>query len=173
MSLVASLVSLVAAVRARVLDRGACGPLADRHAAAAARRELAGHLLDAALLLRIGVDVGQHHHGCCLLELVHVHLEQLHRGPAGSGQSARHARARRRGQNASWAAHHPHPAARGELVYLVFGVGRPVPHLENGLLKIFRLVCGSSAQAPSCWRERRRQLSCAAAAGGLAEWPRA
>jgi hypothetical protein len=36
---VASLVSLVAAVRARVLDRGACGPLADRHAAAAARRE--------------------------------------------------------------------------------------------------------------------------------------
>jgi hypothetical protein len=58
-------------------------------------------------------------------------------------------------------------------VYLVFGVGRPVPHLENGLLKIFRLVCGSSAQAPSCWRERRRQLSCAAAAGGLAEWPRA
>ena len=36
-----------------------------------------------------------------------------------------------------------------------------------------RKVCGSSAQAPSCWRERRRQLSCAAAAGGLAEWPRA
>ena len=68
--LVASLVSLVAAVRARVLDHGACGPLADRRAAAAARRELAGHLLDAALLLRIGVDVGQHHHGCCLLELV-------------------------------------------------------------------------------------------------------
>ena len=35
------------------------------------------------------------------------------------------------------------------------------------------MVCGSSAQAPSCWRERRRQLSCADAAGGLAEWPRA
>ena len=47
MPLVASLVSLVAAVRARVLERGACGPLADRHAAAAARRELAGHLLEA------------------------------------------------------------------------------------------------------------------------------
>jgi len=62
--LVASLVSLVAAVRARVLDHGACGPLADRRAAAAARRELAGHLLDAALLLRIGVDVG--HHTCPL-----------------------------------------------------------------------------------------------------------
>ena len=58
MPLVASLASLVATVRARVLDRGACGPLADRHAAAAARRKLAGHLLDAALLLRIGDDVG-------------------------------------------------------------------------------------------------------------------
>ena len=32
-------------MRARVLDRGACGPLADRRAAAAARRERAGHLL--------------------------------------------------------------------------------------------------------------------------------
>ena len=29
------------------IERGACGPLADRHAAAAARRELAGHLLEA------------------------------------------------------------------------------------------------------------------------------
>ena len=45
MPLAASLASLVAAMRARVLDRGACGPLADRRVAAAARRELAGHLL--------------------------------------------------------------------------------------------------------------------------------
>ena len=64
-----------ASTAARVLDRGACGPLADRNAAAAARRELAGHLLDAALLLRIGVDVGGHHHGCCLLELVRVLMQ--------------------------------------------------------------------------------------------------
>ena len=41
--LVAALTSLVAAVRARVLDRGTCDLLADRRAAAAARRELAGH----------------------------------------------------------------------------------------------------------------------------------
>ena len=47
---------------------------------------------------------------------------------------------------------------------MIFGVDQHVPHLENGLLKIFRLVCGSSAQAPSCWRERRRQTSWAAAA---------
>ena len=56
--------------------------------------------------------------------------------------------------------------AQGELLYMIFGVDQHVPHLENGLLKIFRLVCGSSAQAPSCWRERRRQTSWAAAAGG-------
>ena len=56
---------------------------------------------------------------------------------------------------------------------MIFGVDQHVRHVENGLLKIFRLVCGSSAQAPSCWSERRRQTSWAAAAGGLAEWPRA
>ena len=50
------------------------------------------------------------------------------------------------------------------MVCLVFGAGQHVAHLENGLLEIFRLVCGSSAQAPSCWRERRRQTSWAAAA---------
>ena len=41
MPLVTSLALPVAAVRARGLGRGACGPLADRRAAAAARRELA------------------------------------------------------------------------------------------------------------------------------------
>ena len=65
---------------------------------------------------------------------------------------------------ASWAAHNPHHAAQGELVSSVFGVDQLVRHVENGLLEIFRLVCGSSAQAPSCWRERRRQTSWAAAA---------
>ena len=50
------------------------------------------------------------------------------------------------------------------MVCLVFGVDQLVRHVENGLFEIFRLVCGSSAQAPSCWRERRRQTSWAAAA---------
>ena len=59
---------------------------------------------------------------------------------------ARRARPRRRGQSASWAAHHPHAPAQGELLYVIFGVDQHVPHLENGLLKIFRLVCGSSAR---------------------------
>ena len=147
-----------------------CGPLADRRAAAAARRELAARAHCALLLLRNDVLLST----CsmvaagrcwCLLVTNSSIKVQLTR----ASQSARHARARRRGQNASWAAHHPPPAARGALVYLVFGVGQHVAHLENGLLKIFRLVCGSSAQAPSCWRERRRQTSWAAAAG--AAWP--
>ena len=49
--LVATL-AFVAAVRARVLDRGACDLLADRRAAAAARRELAARPHCALLLLR-------------------------------------------------------------------------------------------------------------------------
>ena len=166
MPLVASLASLVAAMRARVLDRGACGPLADRRVDAAARRELAGHLLAAAPMWRIvwvssmitkaaagwswGLGIKNLSFVMCVAQ-----------SPV---QLARHARARRRGQNASWAAHNPHHAAQGELVSLVFGVDQLVRHVENGLLEIFRLVCGSSAQAPSCWRERRRQTSWAAAA---------
>ena len=51
--------------------------------------------------------------------------------------SLRHARARRRGQSASWAAHHPHAPAQGELLYVIFRVDQLVLHLENGLLKIF------------------------------------
>ena len=56
---------------------------------------------------------------------------------------------------------------------MIFGADQHVRHVENGLLTIFRLVCGASAQVPSCGSERRRQTSWAAAAGGLAEWPRA
>ena len=51
MPLVASLALPVAAVRARGLDRGACDLLADRRAAAPARRELAGRLLLVSFLL--------------------------------------------------------------------------------------------------------------------------
>ena len=65
---------------------------------------------------------------------------------------------------AAWLAAQREPAARARVVCLVFGVDQLVRHAENGLFEIFRLVCGSSAQAPSCWRERRRQTSWAAAA---------
>ena len=53
---------------------------------------------------------------------------------------------------------------------LVFGVVQLARHVEDGLLEFFPLVCGSSAPAPSCWRERRRQTSWAAAAVLLAKW---
>jgi hypothetical protein len=43
-------------------------------------------------------------------------------------------------------------------------------HVENGLLEIFRSVCGSSTPASSCQDERRRQTSGAAAAVLLAKW---
>jgi len=173
MPLVASLASLVAAMRARVLDRGACGHLADRRVAAAAPSRACWP--SACCCTNVAECVGgEHdHQGCCWLELGLGHQEPLVRDVRGPAQLARRARPRRRGQSASWAAHNPHAPAQGELLYVIFGVDQHVPHLENGLLKIFRLVCGSSAQAPSCWRERRRQTSWAAAAGGLAEWPRA
>ena len=96
--LAASLALAVTTVRAPRLDREACGRLADRCDAAAARRELAGHLLGAALLWRIGLDVGQDHHSCWLLELELGHHEPLHRGAPGPAQLARHARARRQGR---------------------------------------------------------------------------
>ena len=166
MPLVASLVSLVAAMRARVLGHGACGPLADRRVDAAARREhcwpsacCCTNVADCVVSSMITKAAAGWSWGLSIKSLSFV---MIVRGPA---QLARRARARRRGQNASWAAHNPHPAAQGELVSLVFGVDQPVRHVENGLLEIFRLVCGSSAQAPSCWRERRRQTSWAAAAG--------
>ena len=172
MPLVASLVSLVAAMRARVLGRGACGPLADRRVDAAARREHCWPSACCCTNVAEYVGVEHDHQGCCWLELGLGHQEPLVRDVRGPAQLARRARPRRRGLSASWAAHNPHPPAQGELLHVIFGVDQLVPHLENGLLKIFRLVCGSSAQAPSCWSERRRQTSCAAAAGGLAEWPR-
>ena len=173
MPLVSSLASLVAAMRARVLDRGACGHLADRRVDAAARRERCWPSSCSCTNVAQSVGVEHDHQGCCWLELGPGHQEPLVRDVRGPAQLARRARPRRRGLSASWAAHNPQAPAQGELVSMVFGVGQLVPHLENGLLKIFRLVCGSSAQAPSCWSERRRQTSWAAAAGGLAEWPRA
>ena len=72
--------------------------------------------------------------------------------------------------SASWAAHQLRPAARGDVACLVFGVVQLARHVEDGLLEFFPLVRGSSAPAPSCWRERRRQTSGAAAAMLLAEW---
>jgi hypothetical protein len=65
---------------------------------------------------------------------------------------------------AGWRGLQRHPAAQGRVACVDSGVGRLVRHVENGLLEIFLAVCGSSAPAPSCWVERSRQTSWAAAA---------
>ena len=72
---------------------------------------------------------------------------------------------------AAWLAVQWEPAARVSMVCLAFRVGQLVLRVEwrTASSRSFDCVCGSSAQAPSCWHERRRQTSWAAAAGGLAE----
>ena len=71
---------------------------------------------------------------------------------------------------AGWRGLQRHPAAQGRVACVDSGVGRLVRHVVNGLLEIFLAVCGSSAPAPSCWVERSRQTSWAAAAALLAKW---
>ena len=170
MPLVFSLVALVAAMRVRGLDRGACGPLADRHAAAAARRELAGHLLLVVLVWRNGwvssmitkaaacwswclsiVDssiTGHLARTSSLDVLVLVGEVRMQAVLHTDGILLLKNMWRACGLR-SW----PACSACGER-----------PHRD--LLS----VCGSSAPAPSCWDERRWQTSCAAVAVLLAEW---
>ena len=169
MPLVSSLVALVAAMRVRGLDRGACGPLADRRAAAAARRELAGHLLLAVLVWRNGwlssmITKAAACWSWCLSitnSFITAHLARASSfdvlvlvGEVRM-QAVLHTDGILLLKN----------MRRG----LVFGVGQLVLHVENGLIEIFLSVCGSSAPVPSCWDERRWQTSCAAAVL-LAEW---
>ena len=159
----ASLAPAVTAVRAPRLDRMTRDRLADRCAAAAAHHELTGHLPCVAhrwrkRSWRSSCNMVAAGRCWCLSTMnssVTVHLAQANSldmlALVGEvrGQAGLHP--------------HPHPPARGELPYVIFRVGQRVPHLENGLLMIFRLVRGSSAPAPSCWCERRRQTSWAAA----------
>ena len=159
----ASLAPAVTAVRAPRLDRMACDRLTDRCAAADARHELTGHLPCAAHRWRKRgwsstcnmVAAGRCRCLSAMNSSITVHLAK----PNSLDMLALVGEVRRQaGQH-----NHPHPPARGELLYVIFRVGQRVLHLENGLLTIFRLVCGSSAPAPSCWCERRRQTSWAAA----------
>ena len=93
MPLVASLASLVAAMRARVLDRGACGPLADRRVDAAARRAACWPSACCCTNVAETVGVEHDHQGSCRLELGLGHQEPLVRDVRGPVQLARHARA--------------------------------------------------------------------------------
>ena len=118
MPLVASLVSLVVAMRARVLGHGACGPLADRRVDAAARREHCWPSACCCTNVADCVGVEHDHQGCCWLELGLGHQEPLVRDVRGPAQLARRARARRRGQNASWANNREHTSRGTTLKYV-------------------------------------------------------
>ena len=67
-----------------------------------------------------------------------------------------------------WCAVQRHPDAQVRVAYLASGVGQLGLHVENGLLEILLLVCGSTTPAPSCQDERLQQTSRAAAAPQLA-----
>jgi len=56
---------------------------------------------------------------------------------------------------AGWHALQRQPAAPADVACSASGCGQLVLHVENGLLEIFLLVCGSSTPAWSCQDERR------------------
>eukprot|EP00964_Phaeocystis_antarctica_P101688 scaffold67169_cov68-Phaeocystis_antarctica.AAC.1 len=90
MALVSSLAALVAAVRARGLDRGACvRPSRRPPRCCCCSSRTCWPSASCCTGMAEWVDVEHDHQGCCLLELVPVHHEQLHHGPPGSGQFAR------------------------------------------------------------------------------------
>ena len=82
----------------RLVLVGACDLLADRCVAAAARRELAGHLPCVPHLWRKKDVSITSTNACCWLVLVPVRRERFHRGAPGPAQLARRARARLRGR---------------------------------------------------------------------------
>ena len=68
---------------------------------------------------------------------------------------------------ACWHNQHRELPAPADVACSASRFGQLVLHVENGLLKIFLSVCGSSTPAPSCQDERRRQMSFAAAAAAV------
>ena len=62
------------------------------------------------------------------------------------------------------------PAAAALEASAAFGIGVRVLNVENGILKIFNLVCGRSAAAPKRPNQSGRRTSGANAAVLLAEW---
>ena len=153
----------VTAVRASLLDRVACGRLAGRFAAAAARRELAGHLLCVPHIWRnrswsstgIRAAAGLWWSLSIMNLSIVVHLAQ----PSSLDMLVLVGKVGCAGRLAV----QRHPATRVSVASVDSGVDQHVRHVENGLFEISLSVCGTSTPAPSCRDEWRRQ-SCAAAA---------
>ena len=62
------------------------------------------------------------------------------------------------------------PAVAGLDTSAAFGTGIRVRHVENLLVEILNLLCGTSAAVPERSSQSRRRTSCTAAAVLLAEW---
>ena len=155
-------------VRVRGLDPAACDLLADRGVAAAARRELAGHLPCVQQLWRNNQHCNAGHMQLCWLVLVlrgHGLLIVMSKTQPSSiivpGFICESV-------VACWHNQAREPPATSRCGCLASRFGQLDLHVENGLLEIFPSGCGSSTPAPSCQDERRQQTSCAAAAGRVA-----
>ena len=170
MSVAALGVVSVTAVRVRGLVAGGCGFVNGLRAAAAARRGRAERLQLAVDLWRNAATFSRHQ--CCL--------------PAGIGacshdELARHdvhdaARRARRVQSQAqrqwWPAFTASigPAVAGLDTSAAFGVDLRVRHVENLLLTVLNLLCGTSVAASKRSSQSRRRTSCTAAAELLADW---
>ena len=161
----------VTTVRVRGLDPAACDLLADRGVAAAARRELAGHLPCVQQLWRNNQHCNAGHMQLCWLVLVlrgHGLLIVMSKTQPSSiivpGFICESV-------VACWHNQHRELPAPADVACSASRFGQLVLHVENGLLEIFLAVCGSSTPASSCQDERRqhdelcRYCCCAAA------WP--
>ena len=161
-------------MRGRGLDPAACDLLADRCVAAAACRELAGHLPCVPQLWRNNCNIAMLHMQLCWLVLVLRGHGLLHRDVQDPAQLDHRARPHLRvgcgvlaqpGTRASW------QSCTSRWACSASRFGRLALHVENGLLEIFPSVRGSSTPASNCQDERRQQLSFCCCCCCAAAWP--
>ena len=155
----------------RGLDPAACDLLADRCVAAAARRELAGHLPCVQQLWRNNQHCNAGHMQLCWLVLVlrgHGLLIVMSKTQPSSiivpGFICESV-------VACWHNQHRELPAPADVACSASRFGQLVLHVENGLLEIFLAVCGSSTPASSCQDERRQHDELCRCYCCAAAWP--
>ena len=170
MSVSRLVVVLAAAVRVRGLVAGGCGLINGRRAAAAARRGRPEHLLLAVQLWRNGATL--HRHQCCLPAGIGAcsHDELADHGAQDAAAFAGRVDYQAQRQCCSTCTTSIEPAAAALVTAAAFGTGIRVRHVENLLIEILNLLCGTSAAVPERSSQSRRRKSWAAAALLLAEW---
>ena len=157
-------------VRARGLAAGGRGLVNSRRAAAAARRGRAARLQLVVDLCRNAARFSSDQ--CCLPAGIGAcsHDEVAHRDEGDAARlvgRAEHQPQRQWWQH--WTTCNGHAVA-GLDGSAAFGADQRVLHVENLLLEIFNLLCGTSAAASKRPSQSCRRTSCAAAAVLLAEW---